>query len=156
MKKLLALLLLCSSVHAQTYSTPPYLASNFYAAGSMTWSVPASAVNPRQFRYWRSGSRLEMFFQLENTFIGGTPSNELAIKLPNGATPTGWYSQPVCFAWYIDPVSTSWVKVDAYITTGYPNNPIIGIVRRDQQPWAVWSAYPILHLYCGPIVLDVQ
>lgn len=150
------ILVLALAMHeAHAWSTPPYNADDYKGGVAMTWSVPQAAVNIWQFRYTLTGTTITLIFQLEGTVIGGTPSNELLIRLPQGKAPAGWFSQPVCFANYVDPVTTGWVTTQVYATTGRAN-PFIGFVKMDQSNWAVWSGNPTVNLYCGPIVLEVQ
>ena len=62
----------------------PYAAGDFTASGSMTWTVTAGNIVTR--RYALVGHTLFYTCFIQGTTVGGTPSNELHVKLPSPFT----------------------------------------------------------------------
>jgi hypothetical protein len=60
----------------------PYNAADFYASGSMTWTVEAGDL--RGYRYMIVGKTLFIQFAIVGSSVGGTASTALMIKLPAG------------------------------------------------------------------------
>ena len=68
----------------KAWLTPAFVAGNFTASGSMTWGVDAGDVTT--FAYHKIGTRMTVAFQIDNTDLGGTASNELLALIPGGFT----------------------------------------------------------------------
>jgi hypothetical protein len=64
--------------------TPAFNAGDFTASGSQTWTVIAG--NVTTYGYTLVGKTMTVAFNIASTSVGGTPSTELRIKVPTGAT----------------------------------------------------------------------
>jgi hypothetical protein len=61
-----------------------YVAGNFTAAGAMTWTVDSGDL--LLFSYFLRGRLLTVFFTIESSSVGGTPSSALLVAIPGGFT----------------------------------------------------------------------
>lgn len=64
------------------WTTPTYAAGDFTANGSMTWTVQAGDVTT--YAYALVGKMETVAFTIITSTVGGTPNNELMIKVPSG------------------------------------------------------------------------
>jgi hypothetical protein len=64
--------------------TVTFAAGNFTGNGSMTWTL----TSPDQVSFWYQihNKLMTVGFQLDTTTVGGTPSTELRILIPNSRT----------------------------------------------------------------------
>lgn len=69
--------------HTQgAWITPTYAAGNFTASVSMTWTVDSGDVT--NYSYKLESRSLTVTWYLQTTSVGGTPSTQLKIAIPNG------------------------------------------------------------------------
>ncbi len=61
----------------------PFVPSNFTASGAMTWTVATASA--KQIYYTLVGTTMTVYFNLISTTVGGTPSTNLIMRVPNGA-----------------------------------------------------------------------
>lgn len=70
------------SLYTRGFWTPiQYAAGNFTASGAMTWTVQEA--DQVTWSYTRVGKTVVLSFVLTSTSIGGTPSTDLYLALPN-------------------------------------------------------------------------
>lgn len=74
------------AVATTQWITPVYSSATYTASGSMTWTVESADVVT--YRYLLNGDTLVLSFDIQNSTIGGTPSTELRIGLPESLTVT--------------------------------------------------------------------
>lgn len=73
--------------HQFTSSPVAFVASDFYASGSMTWTVGAGDVITH--RTARIGNWLAWTFEIAGSVVGGTASTNLRVKIPGGVLVQG-------------------------------------------------------------------
>ena len=64
------------------WTSPAFSAGDYPASGSMTWTVASGDVI--SYSYLQLGKTMFVEFNIQTTTVGGTPSNRLKIKIPNG------------------------------------------------------------------------
>ena len=69
-----------NSYSAGTWTTPAFSAGDFTASGSMTWTVAAGDVIT--YEYTIINKMMTVNFYINTSTVGGTPNNELQIKIP--------------------------------------------------------------------------
>jgi hypothetical protein len=112
------------------WTAVPFSAGNFTAAGSMTWTVGSGDVITNKYKVL--GKTLIWQVQLENTTVGGTPSNQLKIAVPVGtikgvANAAAWmYDNSVAFMGYVNNGSL----------LGSGSSSVVGIVKSDQSNYS--------------------
>lgn len=74
------------------WTAPTFSAGDYTASGSMTWTVDSSDAN---VFYLLLGKTRLVSFRLGTTTVGGTPSTNLYIKIPDGKTANRTASAPV-------------------------------------------------------------
>lgn len=72
------------AVNMTSWQTPTYAAGSYTANNSMTWTVQSGDVTA--FEYLLQGDTLVMAVHIEGSTVGGTPSTELRIALPDNRT----------------------------------------------------------------------
>lgn len=70
--------------NAFTWTDVTFAAGNFTASGSMTWTVASG--DQTTFKYIKLGKWMVVWFEIETTTVGGTPSTDLLITIPGGFT----------------------------------------------------------------------
>jgi len=67
-----------------SWITQPFLAGDYTAQGSMTWTVIAG--NVQHAKFYLAGRVLHYAYHVNSTSVGGTVSGTLQITVPNGFT----------------------------------------------------------------------
>lgn len=70
-----------------TWTAVTFAAGNFTASGSQTWTLVAG--DQSLFKYLVIGKTMHVHLVLTTTTVGGTPSKELRVAIPGGATASG-------------------------------------------------------------------
>jgi hypothetical protein len=70
-----------------TWVNVTFNSGNFTASGSMTWTVASG--DQGVYQWTEIGKTMHVAFEINTSTVGGTPSTELRIAIPNGRTASG-------------------------------------------------------------------
>ncbi|HUS88635.1 MAG TPA: hypothetical protein VMW91_04555, partial [Desulfosporosinus sp.] len=123
------------------WTTPAYSAGDYTAGGSMTWTVEAGDANV--FKYTIIGKIMIVTFSIITTTVGGTPDQNLNIKIPASKTATNytWY---FCFG--VDNNARTEIRFRV-------NGTNIEIYRNDGSNWA--ASTNLTSVY-GTIIFEIN
>lgn len=126
------------------FNTPAFNAGNFTGNNSMTWTLASGDVTT--YKWSLSGKKLLLLWHLITTTVGGTPSTQLRIAIPNGYTAAATYRSTMT---YSDAGATKAVG-GCFVTAGAA---FVSLVKMDGSNWS--AATDTTETY-GQMLFEIQ